>query len=261
MDKNLCQEEGCNNPVSKAGFKLCLNCWKKKNPKKDSQQNLKSKDDNVALSASKIAERFGIKATRLNAILNELGWLERAPKGWKVTTAGASMNAIQSTFKATGVPYVLWPESILNNQILQEAISNYLGNESSQPKETSQDLNDFRNKFPATFRATDGHWVRSRAEVMIDNYLYNSLLVHAYERKLPIEEDIYCDFYLPQKKVCIEYWGLENDAKYAARKKQKLEIYKKYKDRYNLLELGDEEIGNLDDHLPRLLLKFDIAVD
>ena len=40
------------------------------------------------------------------------------------------------------------------------------------------------------------------------------------------------------------------------RKEQKLKIYKKYC--YNLIELKDEHVNNLDDHLPKLLLKFKI---
>jgi len=81
-------------------------------------------------------------------------------------------------------------------------------------------------------------------------------IIHAYERKLPIEEDVYCDFYIPTGKVYIEYWGYENDSKYLKRKKDKIEIYQKYG--FNLIELNDKDVLNLDDILPRLLLKFGI---
>jgi len=116
---------------------------------------------------------------------------------------------------------------------------------------------DFRTKFPANYRTKDGYQVRSRAEAIIDNALYDYGLAHAYERKLPIEEDVYSDFYIPSKHggraVYIEFWGLENDAKYAARKKAKKEIYLKYD--LNLIELSDKHIENLDDYLPKFLLK------
>lgn len=121
----------------------------------------------------------------------------------------------------------------------------------------------FRNKFPANLRTNDGHFVRSRAEVIIDNTLYNYRLAHAYERKLPIKENVYSDFYIPQKNgseaVYIEFWGLENDPKYSERKKIKKNIYKKYN--LNLIEIADNHIENLDDHLPRMLLKFGIKVE
>jgi hypothetical protein len=51
---------------------------------------------------------------------------------------------------------------------------------------------------------------------------------------------------------------MENDPKYLERKKVKLEIYKKYD--FKLIELTDEDILNLDDHLPKKLLKFGIKV-
>lgn len=41
-------------------------------------------------------------------------------------------------------------------------------------------------------------------------------------------------------------------------KKNKIEIYKKYD--FRLIELNDTDILNLDDHLPKKLLKFNIKV-
>ena len=98
--------------------------------------------------------------------------------------------------------------------------------------------------------------VRSKAEMLIDNWLYMAEIVHAYERKLPIEEEVYCDFYIPTGKIYIEFWGLENDPKYAARKETKKAIYKKYD--FKLIELTDEEVFNLDDILPKMLLKYGV---
>ncbi|MEZ2225251.1 hypothetical protein [Microcoleus sp.] len=56
----------------------------------------------------------------------------------------------------------------------------------------------------------------------------------------------------------VEYWGYENEPEYAARKKVKQELYQKYE--LNLIELNDEHIKNLDDYLPKMLLKFGIIV-
>jgi len=33
------------------------------------------------------------------------------------------------------------------------------------------------------YRTEDGHWVRSKAELIIDNWLYRGRIVHAYERR------------------------------------------------------------------------------
>jgi hypothetical protein len=51
---------------------------------------------------------------------------------------------------------------------------------------------------------------------------------------------------------------MEDDPKYAERKKAKIEIYKKYD--FKLIELNDNDISNLDDHLPKKLLKYGIKV-
>jgi hypothetical protein len=120
--------------------------------------------------------------------------------------------------------------------------------------------NSFRKKHPPTHRTTDGHFVRSKAEMLIDDWLYSiARLPHAYERRVPIEEDMYCDFFLPQGKVYVEYWGIENDPQYLSRKNEKLALYEKYG--LNLIELTDEHVKNLDDYFPRLLLKFGIRVE
>jgi len=113
---------------------------------------------------------------------------------------------------------------------------------------------DFRTKFPANIRAEDGHKVRSRAEQLIDNWLYHKGIVHAYERRVPIEEEVYSDFFIPiGQKVWIEFWGLD-ELKYNKRKEIKKSFYKKNKK--NLIELTDKDVENLDDIMPIKLRPF-----
>jgi hypothetical protein len=132
-----------------------------------------------------------------------------------------------------------------------------LGNKPINSQNDDDDMLGFRDKFPAKHRTADGHLVRSKAEMLIDNWLYMAGIVHAYERKLPIEETLYCDFYIPTGKVYIEYWGYEDDSKYIVRKKIKQEIYKKYN--LNLIELNDSDVLLLDDVLPKYLLKYGVS--
>ena len=98
--------------------------------------------------------------------------------------------------------------------------------------------------------------------MLIDNFLYINGIVHAYERKLPIEEDVYCDFYIPsgngRPQVYIEFWGMDNDPKYSDRKQTKLEIYKKYE--FPLIELTEPEINNLEEVLTRKLIQNKISL-
>lgn len=123
-------------------------------------------------------------------------------------------------------------------------------------KEREKDT--IRTKFKAEYRTTDWHFVRSRAEMIIDDWLYNNWIVHAYEKKLPVEEELYSDFYIPEKKVYLEFWGMEENTKYKERKIKKIEIYKKYN--INIIELDNWDLENLDDILPKKLLKYGITV-
>jgi hypothetical protein len=215
------------------------------------------------LTSTIIGKQFDLSPVRTNSLLSELGLIEKGVKGWQVTEFGKKFGGVQTYAKKSGIPYVCWPESIKNNKMFLASINDLKGESSAEittqgKTSTSEDV-EFRDKFKPTLRATDGHYVRSKAELLIDNWLYVSELVHAYERKLPVEEEIYSDFYIPKGKVYIEYWGYDDDNKYTARKQKKLEIYKKYN--FRLIEITDKEVQNLDDTMPRLLLKFGIVTE
>ncbi|SMY35442.1 glycerol kinase [Photobacterium andalusiense] len=211
--------------------------------------------DSKKLSATQISAHFNLTSQKINQILDELGWINKAVKGWKVSQSGSRLGGIQKEDSRTGVPYVVWDETVLTNSSLKHSVNEITGI-NAEVKSTDNSVSNFRQKFEAKHRSADGHYVRSKAEMLIDNWLYMAGIVHAYERKLPIEEDLYCDFYLPTGKVYIEFWGLEDDPKYANRKKIKQDLYAKYG--FNLIELNDNDVQNLDDVLPRMLLKFDI---
>lgn len=216
------------------------------------------------LTATNIGKNFEIPANRINSILSELGWIKKdiVKGGWQITELGKRLGGIQSKYRTTEVPYVRWPENIIKNKILITSIREARGDISTvsqdQPQNTEADAVEFRDKFRPEHRAQDGHYVRSKSELIIDNWLYVSKIVHAYERKLPIEEELYCDFYIPTGKVYIEYWGLQED-KYLTRKEKKLEIYKKYN--LNLIQLVEKDVLNLEDTLPAKLLEFGIAIE
>jgi hypothetical protein len=219
------------------------------------------KEKTKLLNATAIGKHFEISSQRLNLVFSELGWIEKDIAGWQVTKLGKGLGGKQFEHETSGGTYVLWPENILVNKNLTSVFKeiSVLEETSYQTiKETPKVNDSFRDKFPATLRTKDGHIVRSRAEVIIDNALYDYKLAHAYERKLPIEEELYSDFFIPTENVYIEFWGMEDDPKYAERKKIKLEIYKKYD--FKLIELNDSDISNLDDHLPKKLLKYGIKV-
>jgi hypothetical protein len=222
------------------------------------------------INATAIGKHFNVSSQRLNLILSELGFIKKAfigqdVNGWTVTKFGKSIGGKQYEHETSGASYVLWPESILIDKGLVEVFhpnqTQKTENSTTQnlDQANSENAGDYREKFEAKHRTLDGHYVRSRAEVIIDNTLYQYGLVHAYERKIMIgNEEVISDFYLPEGKVYIEFWGMENDPKYSERKKRKIEFYRK--NEIPLIELHDSDILSLDDHLPRKLKDFNIKV-
>lgn len=285
-----CVVEGCGAAVSRKGHTLCKPHWVAQKAGKLTEcptcdvvfeptpagcpgchgtdaPSRTTEDDSRLLSSTKLGANFGVSARRMNLVLSELGWIEKFTKGWKPTPQGLALGGVSREQRKTAVPFVVWPAVLLSNRALNLSLKATMNDNdesiqaSEHPRE-SEELEaslsaDFRNRFPPKFRAKDGHMVRSRGEMLIDDFLYEQGIVHAYERRLPIHEDCYSDFYLPEKKVYLEYWGLAGRASYDERKAEKKALYSRHE--FNLIEITDDHIAAPDDELPKLLLKYGIA--
>lgn len=208
----------------------------------------------ILKNATDLSKAFNISPRRFNQILEELGWMEKRQRGWEPTDFGQKIGGKVRNVKGKSDVFTRWPESIVLIEAFREKTEDSTLKVVVKPPKKE---NDFRKKFPAKLRTSDGHFVRSKAEVIIDDWLYNNEIIHAYEKCVPIEESMYCDFYIPKGRVYIEYWGYENKEKYLVRKNKKIELYKKYD--LNLVELHEKDIQNIDDVLPKILLKFGIT--
>lgn len=167
--------------------------------------------DGKLLTSTAIGKHFDLSANKINFILSEIGWIKKGLKGWLLTEQGERQGGQQAEDRRTGVPYAKWPASLLASKALIETVEHVKGTYSEQENKPDQNAGveqnaGFREKFEAKHRTTDGHFVRSKAEMLIDNWLYMAEIVHAYERKLPIEENVYSDFYIPTGKIYVEYW-------------------------------------------------------
>lgn len=81
----------------------------------------------------------------------------------------------------------------------------------------------------SNYKCLDGHFVKSRGEIIIDNYLYILGIKHEYEKKIKIfNQKVKSDWFLPDLDVYIEYWGFHGK-NYLKRKKEKIKFYKKAK--------------------------------
>ena len=176
-------------------------------PENISIDNGQQKEKPKLLSATAIGKYFDISSQRVNLLLNELGWIEKTIAGWGLTKLGKELGGRQIEHETSGGTYVLWPETIFNNKdllgVFQEpppVVEKEAAKESSKiaAKTDIETTDDFRKKYPAEYRTKDGHYVRSKAELTIDDSLYLWGIVHAYEKKLPnTEENVYSDFHIP----------------------------------------------------------------
>ena len=84
-------------------------------------------------------------------------------------------------------------------------------------------------KKATSFKCLDGHVVRSKGELVIDNHLHRLGIEHKYENTIRIRGmPIKYDWYLPKYKIYIEYWGYHGK-NYMQRKDEKLKLYRKGK--------------------------------
>ena len=216
--------------------------------------HVKFSQRNIAdtLTSKEIAKKFDKNAKDVNLALLNLGFIKKCDNGYNVTDVGKYYGGMQNYYM--GRASVRWDERIVYNENFVDEI---MKNTAETAKEEQKE--DFREKFKAEYRTSDGHYVRSRAELVIANWLFVEGIAYAYEKRVPIEEDIYCDFYIPKGKVYIEFWGLEDDEAYLKRKEKKIELYKKYN--LNLIEIDNNTINKIDGYLPKELLKFGASLN
>ena len=207
------------------------------------------------LTATQIGELHKLNAKKINQILNELGWISREDDGWHITDLGLRAGGEQREEKNSSSLYTLWHDSILKNHNFRNSIREFLGADSDSHS-TDKSFSSFQQKFAAKHRTSDGHYVRSKGEMLIDNWLYMAGLVHAYERKLPIEEMVYSNFYLPKGRVYIQFWGSDTGTTSEKTKIEKRAVYLKYG--FHLIEIESEDVDQLDTILPKELRRFGI---
>lgn len=152
---------------------------------------------------------------------------------------------------------------IINQQLendLEDINDNYneLENYHEKSNNNSFDDNDYRKQWPNNIQCEDGHYVRSKAEKIIDDWLYHHDIVHAYEKSVYMKTNpsdvVLSDFYIPKIDVYIEYWGLKNNQDYENRKRYKIYLYEQ--NNYKRIDLDETHINRIDDVLPRFLGKY-----
>ena len=113
-------------------------------------------------------------------------------------------------------------------------------------------------EYKSGFMCEDGHKVKSPYEKIIDNWLYQEGILHAYEKKIIVDKnnDLTPDFYIPKltnvtgktiTDIYIEFWGYdETNIHYQEIKNYKTNLYPQLcrRDGITIIYLNKEEVEN-----------------
>lgn len=127
-------------------------------------------------------------------------------------------------------------KDVFNNTSLSDRIINDIkdivsvkGSKIQQSITEASNTKDSRKE--EIFRTSDGHYVKSHPECIIDDILYELRIVHCYEKTVPFEMEqasVKCDWFIPvldnRRGIYIEYWGM-NTKEYLSNKARKRKAY------------------------------------
>ena len=144
--------------------------------------HVKFSQRNIAdtLTSKEIAKKFDKNAKDVNLALLNLGFIKKCDNGYNVTDVGKYYGGMQNYYMDRAS--VRWDERILYNENFVDEITK-IGVKVAKEEQKE----DFREKFKAEYRISDGHYVRSRAELVIANWLFAEGIAYAYEKRVPIE--------------------------------------------------------------------------
>jgi len=105
-----------------------------------------------------------------------------------------------------------------------------------------------------SFKCYDGHVVRSKGELIIDNHLHRLGIKHEYKRTIRVRGNpIKYDWYLTEHDIYVEYWGFFGK-EYEKRKEEKLNLYRKGK--LKLISIENEMFSDIYSKLEKELKKY-----
>lgn len=180
---------------------------------------LKAMEDNRHLSATALGKPYELSARECNRVLAELGWIKHGFQGWELSESGQQMGGIQLENDSSGTCYVVWPPAVASAPVLLRQLE--LTAAVFREAQPSKDL--FANE--TDYCSPDGHHHTRRLNLQVCHWLYLAGLAHATHKRLPVEEELYADFYLPQQQIFIECWDSQGDG--LAQRMQRRDIYQR----------------------------------
>ncbi|RYY74720.1 MAG: 4-alpha-glucanotransferase [Gammaproteobacteria bacterium] len=194
------------------------------------------------LSATHLGAKVDLPARLINVVLAERGWIKKHIRGWLLTSRGKAIGGEQHTSEQSGIPFVTWPETLLDNSQFLTSIAQIKG-----------------EIFSPSTRTLSGRLAATQTIFMVENWLYLAGVHHASPYLLSAaNETVTADFFLPEFQLAIDIWGADDNAAALSDKLIKQEFYKKYG--YDFIELREESMTQLDEVLAKQLFQFGLAV-
>ena len=194
------------------------------------------------LSATHIGHKVDLPARLINLLLAERGWIKKHIRGWLLTLRGKTIGGEQHTSEQSGIPFVTWPETLLDNSQFLASVAQIKGDAFSLSKKT-----------------ISGSVAENKTSFIVENWLYVAGVHHGNSYVLySANESVTADFFLPEFQLAIDIWGAEDNAAALSEKLIKQEFYKNYG--YDFIEVREETILQLDEFLAKQLFQFGLAV-
>jgi hypothetical protein len=212
---------------------------------------LQALEDNRHISATSLGKSAGVSTREVNRVLAELGWIKPGFHCWELTASGEHHGGVQLENDSSGTFYVVWPQDIAQHSVL----SRELGVSFDIYKEQQQTDDLFTDQAP--YSSVDGHQHSKLSHLKICHWLYMAGFVHACHRRLPVEEPLFADFYLPAQHVYIECWDDEEGVGLSQRMQRK-ELYQVLG--ASVIDIEKDDLNHLDEVLTRQFRKQGIRV-
>lgn len=193
------------------------------------------------VTATTLGQKAGLPARLINLVLAERGWIRKHVRGWCITPAGTALGGQQHENEHSAVPYVTWPETLYEQRDYQTVVTALTDSGES-----------------ASHLSLDGREFSSAAGAAISNWLYLAGVTYAANYALPGSANLRADFFIPEIRLCIDYWNTQGDASVLAAQLERQQRYREQQIAF--LEIREPGLSHLDDVLGRELFRYGIAV-
>jgi hypothetical protein len=163
-----------------------------------------------------------LSAAQISRSLTELGLQRQDASGIRLTPLGERFGGRQDFDEEHALAIVSWPHDIIDNPVLHRELTRLVGPGREKPtpaapapEGSAAPADDLFAELetspaePGERHGLDGHRVRSLLQLRVCDWLYEAQLAHAHERRLPVEETLSVDFYVPSAGLYIECWENE----------------------------------------------------